>query len=78
MTEPATTPATPPVGAASPLTAAYCAERAAAAIHAAETIGGHPTGQAYLKAADRWAHLGELMAQNVGMNRPRDDDRNNR
>jgi hypothetical protein len=71
-------PTAPAVGAAAPLTAAYCAERAAAAIHRAEesSLGGNRLGhRAGLHAADRWMGLAALMAQHIGTNRPREDDR---
>lgn len=54
----------PTVGAAVPLSAAYCAERAALCIH---------HGQ--IAAADRWIHLAEVLATQPHAHRPRDTDR---
>lgn len=54
-------PEAPRVGPAHPLTAAYCAERAAQAVH---------YGQ--IDAADRWTTLASLLANNPGAHRARD------
>lgn len=61
------TPPTPEIGPATPLTAAYCAERAALAVHHAETAGGRDPAMTWLEAADRWINLGRAMSSNQGM-----------
>lgn len=69
--------ALPPVtvGDAAPLTAAYCAERAARCIDAAERADLHVDRAAMLACAEKWRHLGETMASLLGMvrQRPRDE-----
>jgi hypothetical protein len=71
-TGPAARPTAPPVGPAQPLTAAYCAERAAAAIHTAETAPLGPQ-ESWLLCAERWHALAVAMATNL-ITRPRDPD----
>jgi hypothetical protein len=73
---PAAGPETP-TGVRAPLSAAFCAERAAAAITRAEAFGN--SGDDYrsrlmLAAATAWRDLGCAMATNSAMNRPRDPD----
>lgn len=68
----------PQAGPATPLTAAYCAERAALALH---TAAGPAPGEfvaAQVHVADGWRRLAELLATHPGANRPRDDDDNRR
>lgn len=55
-----------------PLSSAYCAERAAAAIHRAEREPD-PAGQRWLQCAEHWRTLACSLATNAAMNRPRDD-----
>jgi len=63
----------PVVGPGNPLTAAYCAERAADAILRAEPCP-EPIAGILLSAADRWRALGEALATNPAMSRPREDN----
>ncbi len=55
------------------LTAAYCAERAASALHRAE-VHGPGYNDVLLKTADRWSQLAIAMSQNVGLTRPAKPD----
>jgi hypothetical protein len=64
----------PPVGAAEPLTAAYCAERAAYAIHWAEISSTAD----WLSVADQWRRLAEAMATSTALARPRDPNTDTR
>ncbi len=59
------------------LTAAYCAERAAAALHRAEAEGGGFNG-VLLVVAEHWRHLAVAMSQNIGLARPPKTDNDNR
>lgn len=71
----------PPVGTAEPLTAAYCAERAARLIHQAEVVGGNTflTSSGLLSCAQAWRELAVAMASHLPvMHRPRDPDQNPR
>lgn len=61
----------PHIGTPFPLTAAYCAERAAFALMRAETTA--ETHARLLACADQWRQLAEAMASNLGMTRPRED-----
>lgn len=70
-------PQPPPVGAAAPLTAAYCAERAAYAIHLAEAAPFGPN-EIWLQSATAWHALAAAMATHQAMARPRDPDNNDR
>lgn len=74
-------PGTPPIGAATPLGAPYCAERACAAIGYAEaaTEAGNATEAAvWLACAEHWRALACSLATNAAMNRPREDRDNPR
>lgn len=55
-----------------PLSAAYCAERAAACIKVAETTDLHDAAR-WLDCARGWRELGCSMATNPTMNRPREE-----
>lgn len=68
----------PPLGAADPLSAAYCAERAAAAIHAAEHADDPARVDVLLGCAGRWRDLAEKLATHPAMSRPRDRDNDTR
>lgn len=74
---PAASPPAPTIGTADPLSAAYCAERAAAAIHHAEQANFGPD-VSWLDCAKAWRELGESMNANVGMVRPRNPDSDRR
>lgn len=68
--------AEPPVGPATPLTAAYCAERAAAAVHSAEECDDPHRASTLLDCARHWRDLAEKMATHAPMTRrPDRDDR---
>jgi hypothetical protein len=54
------------VGQAGPLTAAYCAERAARAIDLAEAAA-EPRSLLLLQAAERWERLGAAMASHAAL-----------
>lgn len=74
-------PTRPPWGPGNPLTAYCCAERAAAAIAAAETcstLGNAAEHERLLQAAAQWRKLAAALATNPAMNRPRDPDRDDR
>lgn len=68
----------PGLGTAHPLSAPYCAERAAFAISRAETAPSHQIAGQLLSAAEQWRHLATAMATHAPLNRPKEDDRNRR
>lgn len=68
----------PGLGTAHPLSAPYCAERAAFAISRAETAPSADIAGQLLGAAEQWRHLATAMATNATLNRPKEDDRNRR
>lgn len=68
----------PGIGAAHPLAAPYCAERAAFAISRAETAPSANMAGQLLSSAEQWRHLAIAMATNATLNRPKEDDRNRR
>jgi hypothetical protein len=66
-------PQAPPLGPADPLSAAYCAERAAQSVHQAEVAPFGPN-EMWLQCADRWIALAAAVASSPVMARPRDNN----
>lgn len=63
----------PPEGFRPPLSAAECAERAAACLKEAAQPALAEHREILLGCADQWRQLGQSMATHPSMNRPRDD-----